>query len=224
MDAHLPGGLDKLEGAGLLGGHGHQLHAALCRRLEALQHGNVRVVEEVPVLGALLGHAQEGPLQVGAHHLRAAGVVPPVGGGIPADGRQLVLRQCHAGRAEIGHALGELEVRDALEPLGGGVAEILSHTAVEVDVHQTGDHVTAGRVQGLTAAAGLGDQRTVGTDVPVKEAPFQCKALAAGYPHTHTPASISLLRAASSPTSTTSLWSWRMEPGQRGVIGPQTAL
>ena len=224
MDAHLLRGLDKLDGTGLFRGHGDQLHASLCRLLKAAEHGNVRIVEESPVLGALFRHAQEGPLQVGAHHLRAAGVLPPVGGGGLADGRQLVLRQGHARRAEIGHALTELKVRDFLQSLRRGVAEILSYAAVEVDVHQTGDHIAAVGVQRLPAAAGMGDQRAVGTDVPGCKSLFQVKDLTAGYPHTQIPAWISLPRAASSPTNTTSSWSWRMEPGQRGVMGPQTAL
>ena len=58
----LPGRLDELDGAGLLGSHGNQLYAALRRLLEAPQHGTVGIVEEGAVLGALFGHAEEGTL------------------------------------------------------------------------------------------------------------------------------------------------------------------
>ena len=160
-------------------------------------------MEERAVLGALLGLAEEGTLQMRSHHLRAAGIVLSVGGGRFADGRQLVLRQGHARRADIGHALAKLVVRDFLQTLRCGVAEILPHRAVEMHVHQAGDDVAAGGVQHGPAAAGGGDQRAVGADVPGDEALLQVEDLPAGYPHTLTPAAFSLLPAASSTMTTT---------------------
>ena len=223
-DAHIGGGPDELHGAGLLGSHGHQLHAALSGLLQALQHGNVGVMEKIAVLGTFLCGGEEGPLQMGAYHLRAAGVFRPVGGGVFADGRQLVLRQSHAGGADVGDALAQLKVRNALQALGGGITEILAYAAVEMHVYQTGDHVAAVGVQDLFVAAGDSEQGAVGADIPGDKALFQVKDLTAGYSHTGTPAAVSLLRAALSPTSTTSLWSCRIEAGQKGVMGPQKAL
>ena len=114
VDTHFLRSLDKLHGARLLGGQGDQTDTALRRLLEALQHSGVRVVEVVAVLGALLGHAQEGAFQVGTHHLRAPGVFLPVGGGGLADGGELVLGEGHAGGADIGNSLRQLIVGDFL--------------------------------------------------------------------------------------------------------------
>ena len=161
---------------------------------------------------------------MGAHHLGSAGVFAPVGGGGPADGRQLVLGEGHAGGTEVGNPLGQLKISDFLQAIRGGVGKILPHAAVEVDVHQPGDDIAPGGVQDGIVPAGLRDQETVGADVPLDKALFQVEDLTTGDPHLTTPAAISLLRAASSPTRTTSGWSWRIEPGHLGVMGPQTEL
>ena len=111
-----------------------------------------------------------------------------------------------------------------MQPVRGGIGKILSHAAVEMDIHQAGDNIAAGSVQNCVISAGLGNQRAVGADIPQREAPFQVEDLTAGDSHAITPAAISLHKAASSATSTTFLCSWRMEPGHLGVMGPQTEL
>ncbi len=119
---------DKLQGAGLLGRQGNQLHHALGRLLQAVEHGRVRVVEEGLVLGPLLGLAQEGPLQMEAHQLRAPGVLGPVGGGVLADAGELVLPQGHARRADLGDAPGELDTRAIFWSPSGVASEKSSPT------------------------------------------------------------------------------------------------
>ena len=204
-DAVLPGGADKLQRAGLFRGHGDQLHKAVSGLLEPMEHGAVGIVKERAVLGALLGHTEERPFQVQARQLRAACGGGPVSCRILTDAGELVLRQRHAGRADVSDALTELVIGHALEPVRGSVAEILSHAAVEVDVDQTGNDIAARGVQRLAVAAGGGKKGAVGAYIPLHEALFQVKDLTAGYSHTGTPAAASLLKAALSPTSTTSL-------------------
>ena len=129
-------------------------------------------MEEVGVLGAFFRRGEEGAFQMGAHYLGAAGVFRPVGRGVFADGGQLVLRQRHAGGADVGDALAQLIVGNALQALRCGVAEILAHAAVEVDVHQTGDDIAVPGVQGLPVAAGGGEKDTVGVELPLHKAFF----------------------------------------------------
>ena len=171
-DAHFRGGADELHGAGLLRGNRYQLYTALRGLLEATEHGHIRVVEEVGVLGAFFRRGEEGAFQMGAHYLGAAGVFRPVGRGVFADGRQLVLRQRHAGGADVGDALAQLIVGNALQALRCGVAEILAHAAVEMHVHQAGDHIAASGIQDLFITAGGGKQSAVGADVPGDKALF----------------------------------------------------
>ncbi len=162
--------------------------------------GTSGLVEEVPFWAPFLAMHRRA-LQVGAHHLRAAGVVPPVGGGYsyrwPSAGPPVMSCRQGRDRSRPGRARSP---RCAGAP-ESGVAEILSHTAVEVDVHQTGDHVTAGRVRVSPPRALEISAPSVQTSGQGRPVPGQ-KTLARGYPHTHTPASISLLRAGLSPTST----------------------
>ena len=65
-----------------------------------------------------------------------------------------------------------------LQAVGGGVAEILPHTAVEMDIYQAGDDIAPGSVQNLAVAAGLGNQPAVGIQVPADKALIQVKDLA----------------------------------------------
>ena len=94
------------------------------------------------------------------------------------------------------------------------VGKILPYAAVKMDVHQPGDHIAPGGVQEDAVAAGLSQKGAVGADVPLNKALPQVEYLSAAYPHTGTPAAVTLLRAASSATRSPWRWRWSMEPGQ----------
>ena len=115
-----------------------------------------------------------------------------MGGGHLTDLGELLLRQGHTGRADLGDPPGELILCHNLQALWFGVGEVPAHAAVEVDVGETGDHIAAGGVIGLPVRAGAREQAAVKADVPLDKALLQVEHLSAGYPHTVTPASTSL--------------------------------
>ena len=228
--AHFSRFLNEFHRAGLLRCNGHQLDHALGCVLQTAEHHRVRVMEKCFVLRTFFGFAQERTLQIHAHQLRAGMGGFVVRRGIGADFCQLVLAQSHTCRADVGHALAQLKICHCLQAVGGCVAEILAHAAMEMQVHQTGNHIAAGSVQYVPAVIGFHNLFTADEQVFFYKALVQIKYLTADYSHISSlfpPSffrdSVSFSRAASSPTRTTSGCSCRMEAGHSGVMGPQNA-
>ena len=184
--------LNKLHGTRLLRGNGNELDQSLGGGHQAAEHSHVGGVEPRAVLCALFGHGEEGSLQIDAAEGGAGLIGGPMGGGHLTDLGELLLRQGHTGRADLGDPPGELILCHNLQALWFGVGEVPAHAAVEVDVGETGDHIAAGGVIGLSVRAGAREQAAVKADVPLDKALLQVEHLSAGYPHTVTPASTSL--------------------------------
>ncbi len=166
---------------------------------------------------------EEGALQVYAAEHSAGFVRRPVGRSHLTDAHKLVLQQGHARRTNLGHPPAELVPGHDLQALRASVGEVLPTAAVEVHVGEAGNHIAPGCVIGPAAGAAAGEQPSVKAHIPLDKALFDVKNLTAGYPHTVSPASTSLCRAALSPTRVTSGWSWRMEAGMLLVTRPQKA-
>ena len=82
--------------------------------------------------------------------------------------------------------LGEVKIADEVVAIIAGLA------AMEVDVGQAGNHITAAGVVSLAIGTGVGQQAAVKAHIPLDKALLQVKYLSTGYPHTCTPASTSL--------------------------------
>lgn len=106
---------------------------------------------KAPFWAPFLAAHRKGPSRIETGQVSAGCGLGPVSRGVFTDPPQLLLRQRHAGGADIGDALAELVVGHGLEPVRSGIGEILAHAAVEVYVHQTGNHIAAGGVQRLAA-------------------------------------------------------------------------
>ena len=181
-------------------------------------------MQEVAVLGSLFCAGKERAFQMDAHQLCTAAVFLLMGCGILTDQGKLVLAQGHSCRADIRHALGQLIICHGLKSLRSRIAEILADASMEMNVHQARDHIAAGGIHSFPVAAGPRKYRAVCAKILFTKTVFQVEHASAGYPHISTPVPSSLERAASSHTRTTSGWSWRIEAGHSGVMGPHTVL
>ena len=188
-------GTDKFQCAGFFRCHSHQLDTAFRCRLQPTEHIDVRGMEIIRILRTLLRHREKRPLQMRTCDLCAARISASMRGNIFTDFCQLFLRQGHAGRANIGNALTQFVICDPLQTFRCGIAEIFSHASMEVDIHQTGNDITAVSAQDLLIPTDSSDQRAIRADIPGNKSILQVKDLSSGYSHTDTPAATSLLRA-----------------------------
>ena len=102
-----------------------ELDEPAARLREAAEHGGVGLMEPFAVLRALLGHGEEGPLEVYAHELRAGLIsVPRERRRLRQTARELLLGKRHARGANLRDAAAELVERHRLEPRGVGVGEV----------------------------------------------------------------------------------------------------
>ena len=140
----------KFHRAGQLRGHVRDPQQALRRVIQAGKGVVVRQSEIGGVLRALFLLGEEGALHLDAHQTGAArrgGLMEPH---CRAEGRfQHVIGQRHGGGREGGHAV--------LCQIGGhfhkavivAIGEIRAGVAVGVDIHQTGDHIRAVKIDAL---------------------------------------------------------------------------
>ena len=144
-------GLDELQRAGQLRGHVRDPQQALRRVIQPDKGVVVRQSEIGNVLGALLLLGEERPLHLNTHQLCTALRLRFMEPHRRAEGRfQHVIGQRHRGGGEGGHAV--------LRQIGGhfhktviiAVGEVRAGVAVGVDIHQTGDHICAVKVDALS--------------------------------------------------------------------------
>ena len=147
-DAHLAAAAgDKVQRAVLLRGHVHQLDQPAGPLLQAAEHVHVGLVQILGVLRADLVRADEGAFHVDAHQVGAAAVF--VGRRRVHDAAQDLLAVGHGGGADGKHAFAGFKVRQRLDGLLAGVAEIVAYRAVEMQVQQARQGIQALRVDDL---------------------------------------------------------------------------
>ena len=146
--------LDEIQVARLFRGHVHQLDQPAGALIQAAEHTRVGPHDVFGVLGAHLFGADVGAFHVDAHQVGAALVL--VGGGHVHDAVQDLFAEGHGGGADGEHAFAGLKVGNRLQAFGVGVAEIMAHRTVEVDVHQAGQGVQAIGVDDLLTGFGHG--------------------------------------------------------------------